>query len=44
MTPAERLRDALALYRAADDARDGWARVGAYLCMRAVVLKIGSSR
>lgn len=44
MTAASRLRDALALYRAADDARDGWARVGAYANLRRVVAEIGSSR
>lgn len=43
MSPAIRLRDALALYRAADDARDGWARVGAYAHLRAVVAAIGAA-
>ena len=42
MTAAQRLRRAIDLYRAADDARDGWARVGAYANLRAVVLEIAS--
>ena len=44
MTAAIRLRDAIALYRTAADARDGWACVGAYANLRRVVAEIGSSR